>query len=370
MASETDKRFMRLALACARRGEGHTRPNPPVGAVVVSRGRVIGQGFHRRAGEAHAEVEAIRACRVSPRGATLYVTLEPCSTTGRTPPCTELILRSGIARVVVACEDPNPKHAGRGLAWLRAKGVAVECGILEPDGRALIEPFGKQIVTGLPWVTLKLAMTMDGRIADRDGRSKWITGAPARAWVQQLRRRADAIMVGAGTVIADDPELRCRLRGAGEACRVIVDGAGRLPPRARVLNDAWSGHTLVATTAAGARRLRRRWPAGSAASIWEFPGDTKIAMRDLLRRLARETGALHVVCEGGADLAGTLARAGLIDDYAFFYAPLLLGDDAARPALRGMDRRLRDGERFGITQIRRLGNDLLVRGLALRRNGC
>ncbi len=353
---------MRLALSCARRGEGHTRPNPPVGAVIVRGGRVIASGYHRRAGAAHAEVEALRACGAAARGATLYVTLEPCSTEGRTPPCTGAILRAGIARVVVGCEDPNPRHAGRGFELLRAAGVRVDGDVCAAECRDLIAPFAKQIASGLPWVTLKLAMTLDGRIADREGLSRWITAPPARAWVQRLRRRADAVMVGAGTVLADDPSLRCRLRGAGELWRVIVDPAGTLPPQARVLSDEWCGQTIVATNADGARSLRRRLPRRTAVRIWSFSAaaNGRISLRAMLRRLAKETGALHVVCEGGGKLAGSLASAGLIDSYALLYAPALLGDSAARPAIAGLDRRLARRLELDVRQVRRLGVDLLL----------
>lgn len=361
-AATSDRRFMRLALACARRGEGHTRPNPPVGAVIVRQGRVIASGYHRRAGAAHAEVEALRACGRAARGATLYVTLEPCSSAGRTPPCTGEILRAGIGRVVAGCVDPNPRHAGRGFELLRAAGVRVDAGVCVAECRELIAPFAKQVACGLPWVTLKLALTLDGRIADREGHSRWITAPPARVWVQRLRRRADAIMVGAGTVVADDPELRCRLRGAGETWRVIVDHAGTLPPAARVLRDDWSGHTIVATTARGLRALRESLPAATAVRLWSFPSAAggRISLRAVLRRLALETGALHVVCEGGGKLAGSLVRAGLVDTCALLYAPALLGDSAARPAVAGLDRLLARRFEMDIERVSRLGGDLLL----------
>ena len=357
-----DLSFMRQAMRLAARGEGHTRPNPPVGALVVHGGRIIGRGFHRRAGEPHAEVEALRACYEPPAGATLYVTLEPCSTAGRTPPCTELIAKSRLARVCVGCIDPNPRHAGRGIERLRQAGITVETGLCETACRELIEPFARHILGLRPWLTLKLALTLDGRLADRERRSKWISGAPARAWVQRLRRRADAILVGAGTVLADDPELRCRLAGAGAAWRVVVDGAGRLPAERRIFTDAFAAQTLVATTPAGAARLRKQLPPGSPVTLWTFRPDRtgRFSLALLLRRLAREKDVMHVLCEGGAQLAGALAKADLVDEYRLVYAPLILGDPAAPGAVEGTGWLLPAARRGRLTDVRRLGADLLV----------
>jgi diaminohydroxyphosphoribosylaminopyrimidine deaminase/5-amino-6-(5-phosphoribosylamino)uracil reductase len=235
--------WMREALALARRGVGRTRPNPPVGAVVVRDGRVVGRGFHRRAGMAHAEVEALRDAGGAAAGATLYVTLEPCSSWGRTGPCTEAIVAAGIRRVVVAARDPNPKHAGRGFRILRRAGVAVATGVLAAEGRELLAPFSRWVETGLPWVTLKLGMSVDGRLADATGRSQWITSPASRARVQDMRRTADAIIVGVGTALADDPSLTCRRYPASKPWRVIVDSRGRLPLKARVLTDGAAGRT-------------------------------------------------------------------------------------------------------------------------------
>ncbi|MCL1920060.1 MAG: bifunctional diaminohydroxyphosphoribosylaminopyrimidine deaminase/5-amino-6-(5-phosphoribosylamino)uracil reductase RibD [Kiritimatiellaeota bacterium] len=357
-AKET--RWLRRALTLARKAEGRTRPNPPVGAVVVKRGRVIGEGFHARAGQPHAEVEALDACRASPRGATLYVTLEPCSTTGRTPPCTERIIRDGITRVVVGCPDPNPRHAGAGLAALAAAGIAVsECnGVCRAQAEELIAPFAKHVTTGLPFVTLKLALTLDGRTADRTGTSKWITGEKARAEVQRMRRRADAVMVGAGTVCADNPSLLCRLPGCDTQMRVIVDASGRTPPDAQVYTDRAATRTVIATTRAAAARNGKAW-AQNGAQVWTFTPDRagRIPLRQLMKRLGGE-GLLHVLCEGGAQLADALHNAGLVDDYSFFYAPAILGDNL----LPGLPRlRLRD--------TRRIGDDLLVRIRNCRERG-
>jgi diaminohydroxyphosphoribosylaminopyrimidine deaminase/5-amino-6-(5-phosphoribosylamino)uracil reductase len=357
----TDEQWMLRAVALARRGEGRTRPNPPVGAVVVRQGRLLGTGWHHQAGLPHAEVEAIRACHEAPQGATIYVTLEPCCTHGRTPPCTELLIRSGIARVVVGCVDPNPSHASRGLRILRKAGLTVSTGVCEDACRQLIEPFAMRWQSGRPFVTLKLAMTLDGRIADRSGRSQWITGPEARQAVQALRRRADAILVGAGTVRADDPSLRCRLPGAPDVWRVVVDGAGRTPATAQLLTDRWADTTVMITTKQATAATRQRW-ARQGAQVWVLPAGARgmIAPRRILQRLAQE-GALHVVCEGGGQLAGALIKAGLVDEYQLFYAPAILGDLRGISGVCGADFRLATMPRLQILEVSRLGADLLVR---------
>jgi len=351
---------MSRALALARLGEGCTRPNPAVGAVVVRNGRVLGEGFHRRAGLPHAEVEAINASRGSVHGATLYVTLEPCCTHGRTPPCTDLLIRSGIKRVVVGCADPNPRHASRGFRILREAGIEVTRGVREDECRQLIEPFAKRMTTGLPFVTLKLAMTLDGRIADRTGTSKWITGPQARKIVQTLRRRADAVLVGAGTVAADDPSLRCRMRGAGTAWRVVVDGNGRVPADAQVLTDRWADATIIATTAACAASRRAAW-ACQGSQVWSLPGrDGRLNLRNLLKKMAKNN-IMHVLCEGGGALAGGLLKAGLVDELVLFYAPAIMGDARATSGFVGADFRLASMPRFCIKEVAHIGSDIMVR---------
>ena len=356
-----DEKWMRRALDLAHLSEGYTRPNPPVGAVVVKNGRVIGEGRHTCAGCAHAEVEALNACASSPRGATLYVTLEPCCTTGRTPPCTDRILKEGLARVVAGCRDPNRRHCGRGLELLASRGVDVACGVCEPEAEALIAPFAKHIQTGFPFVTLKLAMTLDGRIADRTGRSQWITGAEARAEVQRLRRRADVVMVGAGTACADDPSLLCRIGGGEKLMRVVVDAAGRLPARARVLTDEAAVRTIVATTPAAAAAKGIAWSRGGA-QVWPFAPDRRglVPLRRLLKKLGA-AGYLHVVCEGGGRLAGALCDAGLVDEFDLFYAPAVLGDARAVGGVSGSGTLLRGMPRLRLLEMRAVGGDVLIR---------
>ena len=359
MMQTIDEKWMRRALALARRGEGLTRPNPPVGAVLVARGKKIGEGFHRIAGGPHAEVVALLDAGKAARGATLYVTHEPSSTWGRTPPCTDAILAAGIARVVVGATDPNPTHAGRGLDLLRHKGLAVTAGICRAEAETLIAPFAKHQLTGRPFVTLKLAQTLDGRIADPAGASRWITSPAARERVQALRRRADAVMVGGETVRTDDPSLLPRPDAGRCPLRVIVTASGRLPPRAQVLCDTRAGCTVVATAQAGARRLART---KTAAKCWTLPArGGQIDLAALLQKLGG-CGVLHVLCEGGGRLAAGLLRAGLVDELQLFIAPKLLGGDAT-PSVGPAGWLLKNAPALKFLEVQSLGPDLLIRAV-------
>ncbi len=344
----------------ARLSEGHTRPNPPVGAVVVSGGHKLGEGRHRCAGYAHAEVEALDACRGSVKGATLYVTLEPCCTHGRTPPCTERILQAGIARVVVGCLDPNGCHCGRGMDFLAAQGVEVFSGVCEVEARELIVPFTKHITTGMPFLSVKLAMTLDGRIADRRRQAKWITGTPARNEVQRMRKRADVVMVGAGTVCADDPSLLCRLPDSGTLMRVVVDATGRTPAGAQVYTDSAAKRTIVATTPRGATRKGNAW-VRHGAKVWSFAPNSagRVPLKKLFKKLGAE-GYLNVLCEGGGILAGGLNDAGLVDEFAVFYAPAVLGDIRAVSGVAGSGVLLSNMPRGSFAAVRHFGEDLLI----------
>jgi diaminohydroxyphosphoribosylaminopyrimidine deaminase/5-amino-6-(5-phosphoribosylamino)uracil reductase len=346
---------MEEALALAREGEGLTRPNPPVGAVVVKGGRIVGRGFHRRAGTAHAEVVALHDAGPAARGADLYVTLEPCSTRGRTPPCTDAILQAGITRVVVGARDPNPAHQGMGLQVLKAAGIEVLEGVCGPEADRLIDPFRTWIQHGRPRVTLKLAMTLDGRIADRHGASRWITGAASRELVQTWRRRCDAVMVGARTLRRDDPSLFPRPARGRRPWRVVIAGGTTLPRGARVLTDRAADRTLVVC---GARIPTL--PPGCRAEVLSLPAGR--SGRVSLPRLLRELGArglLHVLCEGGGRLAESLVRAGLVDAYLLFYGPSLLGGSAV-PALDGRGWHMATRPALTIDAVERIGEDVLV----------
>ncbi len=307
---------MARALALARKGEGHTRPNPPVGAVLVHNGRIIGEGWHRRAGADHAEVAAIKNAAKNPSlararkkgGLTIYVTLEPCSRPGRVGACTDAISAAGIERVVYACSDPNPKNRGRARRVLNAKGIACERLSASLDVvrecRELIRPFAKHVLTGLPYVTVKMAMSLDGRICDNRGRARWVSSAGSRKLTGLLRERVDAIMVGAETVRRDNPSLLSHARDNDDLVRVVVSRSGRLPRKAQIFTDG-RNETLVFK-------------------------DAREALVELGRR-----GAMHVLCEGGMNLATSLAENGLVDEWLAVVAPAVIGSLPIEKAVRG-----------------------------------
>jgi len=351
------ERFMSQALRLAARGSGRTAS--PVGALVVRAGRVVGKGFHPATGQPHAEIHALRQAGELARGADLYLTLEPCCHHGRTPPCTSAVIAARPARVFVGCLDPNPLVAGQGVAALRQAGLQVEAGVLEARCRQSLEVHFKFIRTGLPFVTLKLAQSLDGRVATADGESRWITGERARALVQRLRAAHHALMVGIGTVLADDPALNARFPGAHQPARVVLDAAGRFPGHARMLSVP-GGPVLVATTAAGAQRLR---PLAGQVELLTVPAAAAgLDLPAVLKALAQRELA-SVLVEGGPTLAGSLVREGLVDKFAFFVAPLVMGGAHSRGAVAGPDLgRLAQATRLRDVNVRRVGPDLLITG--------
>jgi diaminohydroxyphosphoribosylaminopyrimidine deaminase / 5-amino-6-(5-phosphoribosylamino)uracil reductase len=353
-----DARYMAEALRLARRGLGRTSPNPAVGAVVVRRGTIVGRGFHRRAGGPHAEVFALREAGRHARGATLYVTLEPCCHFGRTPPCVEAVLDSAVARVVVGTLDPNPQVRGRGIRRLRDCGVNVAVGVREAECRALNVDFEKYVTTGLPFVVLKLAATLDGRIATAAGDSRWVTGRASRRRVYEMRNRWDAVIVGSETVLRDDPQLTCRIRGGRSPLRVILDGRLRSPEAAHVFahDPARTRLYTLAEDSAKARRLRRR-----GVGVHRGAGDRAGSLRRVLRDLAR-SGIKSVLIEGGGVLAARALAGGLVDRLAFFIAPKLLGGDG-RPMVGAMGLgRMSEAVPVVDVALERLGEDLLIEG--------
>ena len=352
---------MQRAVSLARRGLGRTSPNPPVGAVLVKHGRSVGEGWHRRAGEPHAEVLALRRAGDAARGAVLYVTLEPCAHFGRTPPCAPRLIAAGVARVVVGVGDPNPRVRGRGLRALRAAGISVTTGVLADEAGAVSAWFRHFVVRRRPYVLLKLAASLDGRIATARGESSWLSGAAARRWVHALRDQVDAVMVGAGTVIADDPALTCRRRGGRDPLRVVVDGRLRVSPRARVFRQRSTAPTVVAT-AAGSSLARRRALARAGAEMLVFPGHRGRLKIGALLRVLGARGVVSVMIEGGGDLAACALRERAVDRLLLVSAPLLIGGDG-RPVLGGLGlRRLAAAPRLADKRVRRLGGDLVWEG--------
>jgi diaminohydroxyphosphoribosylaminopyrimidine deaminase / 5-amino-6-(5-phosphoribosylamino)uracil reductase len=365
---DTAERFMQRALELAERARGLTSPNPMVGAVVVTAaGEIVGEGFHARAGEPHAEIEALRAAGGRARGATLYVTLEPCAHHGRTPPCAPAVIEAGVARVVAAIGDPNPLVGGRGLDLLRAAGIEVRIGV----GAAEAERQNRVFLTAMrerrPHVTLKAGMTLDGKIADLHGASRWITGDAARHHAHRLRSESDAIVVGIGTVLRDDPELTVRLGEPWprEPLRVVLDTAARTPVGARLIRAGRPSSTVIAV-GAGAPEPRVRALAASGATIVACgTRDGRVDLGALLTDLfARDVRA--VLVEGGGEVHGAFLDAGLVDRVAMFAAPLLIGGRGATPVVGGAGRELKSAVRLGGFTVTPLGDDLLVEADVVR----
>ena len=351
-----DHAHMARALELAERGLYTTTPNPRVGCVIVRDGGVVGEGWHVRAGEPHAEVHALRAAGDQARGATVYVTLEPCSHHGRTPPCADALIDAGVARVVAALRDPNPQVAGRGLALLTLAGIQVQVGLLEAEARELNVGFVSRMTRGRPWLRLKTAASLDGKTALLNGESKWITGPAARADVQRWRARSCALLTGVGTVLADDPHMNVRDLDIGrQPLQVIVDSRLQTPPAARIL----AGGALIAC--AGAQPARRAALESAGAEILELPGaDGRVDLVALMAELARR-GVSEIHGEAGATLNGALLQAGLVDEWLAYFAPLVLGHSARGlfdfPALADMA----DRRGFSLLDATRVGADLRLR---------
>jgi diaminohydroxyphosphoribosylaminopyrimidine deaminase/5-amino-6-(5-phosphoribosylamino)uracil reductase len=361
-----DEAFMRRALRLAARGLGRTSPNPVVGAVVVKDGRVLATGYHRRAGLEHAEVAALRRLGCRAAGADLYVTLEPCDHHGRTPPCSEAVIRAGVRRVVVGMRDPNPLVDGRGIRRLRRAGIAVEVGCCGAECRRVNEQFVCVQERGRPFVTWKAAVTLDGRIATRTGDSRWVTGAAARDLGHALRDTHDAILVGAGTVRVDDPLLTTRRPGGRDPVRVVLDGRLTISPRARLLHSGSPAPTLVAC-AQDAPAARARALGAAGAEVVRLPGrGGRVAPAALLAALLGR-GLVSVLIEGGGETAAAFLEAGLVDKVVWFVAPKLVGGTGAVPALGGRGvARMADAIRLCDTTFRQIGEEIMVSGYVHR----
>jgi diaminohydroxyphosphoribosylaminopyrimidine deaminase/5-amino-6-(5-phosphoribosylamino)uracil reductase len=356
---------MARALELARRGEGFVEPNPQVGAVVLAAdGRVVGEGWHERHGGPHAEVVALAAAGEAARGGTLVVTLEPCCHHGKTPPCTDAVIAAGIRRVVVGAGDPFPAVAGGGIAGLKAAGIEVESGMLSAAAERLTAPFRRLVTAGRPWVIAKWAMSLDGRIAAASGKSNWISGEASRGVVHELRGRMDAILVGIGTALADDPLLTARPPGRRMPLRVVVDSTARLPPGSRLVQTARDVPILVAI-GPEAPEDRVATLRSLGCRIWRgAEADRDARLASLLGHLG-EQRLTNLLVEGGAEIFGSLRDAGFIDEVWAFVAPKLLGGSRSPAAIGGEGAWLVDnGQRIAVEGVTPLGEDLLIRGIA------
>jgi len=355
---------MELALDLAGKGQGFTSPNPMVGALVVSEGRVVGKGYHEAAGLPHAEINALREAGESAEGATLYVTLEPCHHAGRTPPCTREVIRAGVKRVVVAMKDPNPDVVGGGAEYLIRHGIAVTVGVCEDRARRLNEFFVKYVRTKRPFVIVKCAATLDGRIATRTGDSKWVTGEPARQFVHQLRHAVDAIMVGINTVKRDNPRLTTRLKDVAgkDPIRIVLDSRLTIPLDAQVLTIASDAETLI-VTGQGVLSEKRTTLERRGIRVLTMPLKAgRIDLEPLMAKLGvMEITSLMI--EGGSRLLASALNAGLVDKVAFFYAPKILGGDDGVPICKGPGPlKMRDCIPVTDVRVQCFGQDVMIEG--------
>jgi diaminohydroxyphosphoribosylaminopyrimidine deaminase/5-amino-6-(5-phosphoribosylamino)uracil reductase len=358
---DPDWYWMGQALELAERGRGFVEPNPLVGAVVVRAEQIVGSGWHERFGGAHAEVNALEAAGESGRGATLYVTLEPCCHQGKTPPCTESVLRAGIRRVVAAMVDPFPLIAGQGGARLRTAGLTVDVGIREAEARRLNRPYLKLLKTGRPYVHAKWAMTLDGKIATRGGDSKWISGEESRRWVHALRGRMDAILVGIGTVLADNPQLTARPPGPRTPWRIVLDSHGRLPLNGVLARTAREIPVLIVAADAlaetGADKLR-----AAGCEVLRIPGNNRPDLVPLLNELGRRQ-MTNILVEGGSEVLGSFLDAQAIDEVHVFLAPRLAGGTQSKTPMGGLGAaQLSKTPALTEWQFDRVGEDLVVHG--------
>ena len=337
-----------------------TSPNPLVGAVIVKNGKVVGKGYHHQAGLPHAEINALRQAGGASKGGTLYVTLEPCDHFGRTPPCTDAIIRSGIRRVVIGMRDPNPINNGRGVRKLRRSGIRLEVGVLEKETQALNRPYIKFITEGMPYVTIKVAESLDGKIATRTGDSKWITSDDARSYVHRLRGIADAVMVGSNTIRRDNPLLTNRI-GKKQPVRVVVDSTLKVSPAAKIFSTAHISPVIVATHKApiAARRVLEK---KGVEVLTVGSKDGKTDLREVLKIFAQR-GMTQILVEGGGELVASLVQDRLADRFLFFISPKIIGGRAAKTSVEGSGiDRIKDAMIIKNIKIKRFSNDILLEG--------
>lgn len=359
----TDERYMKTALSLARKGMEGASPNPMVGAVVVKNGRVVGKGYHKRYGEAHAEVNALNDAGKAANGGTLYLNLEPCCHFGKTPPCTDAVIKAGIKRVVAGMTDPNPKVSGKGFEILKRGGIQVDVGVLEEECGRLNEAFIKRITTGRPFVILKVAASLDGKTATKNKESKWITSEASRLYVHMIRKRVDAIMTGIGTVLADDPILMPRAGKLKKTpLRVVVDSKLRVPASAQVVGK----NTLfVVTEKASGKRVDFLKTQGAEVEVFKPRGE-RVDMALVMKHLGKR-GINSVMVEAGPELSASLLMEGLVDKVLFFYAPKIIGGVEAPGIVGGAGiEKLSDAISLKDIKIKRFGADILVEGYVYR----
>ncbi len=361
MISKRDEYWMKRALKLAEKGRGFTSPNPVVGACLVKKNRLISEGFHTSFGGPHAEVEVIRKAGKRAHGATLYVTLEPCSTYGKTSPCTEATQEAKIARVVVAAIDPNPEHQGRGISILKKHGIRVATGVLKKEAEAQNESFSKWIKTGIPFVVLKMAQSLDGKIASRTGESRWISGPQARMWVHQLRASCDAVLVGKNTVLKDDPRLTVRNgKVAKEPWRIILDEKGSSPLRARIFRTG--GPVILACSKQFFLSVSKKFHNSNVTILPLKSKNGKLDLRQLLKSLG-SLGVTSLLVEGGGEVAGSFFELGLVDKICWIVAPKIIGGRDAKTSVEGSGVvSLAQAHLVRRSRLVPLGKDLLFEG--------
>ncbi len=369
-AVDQDHAFIARALELAALAKGKTSPNPMVGAVVVSDGTVLGEGYHHKAGMPHAEILALRQAGLRARGATLYVSLEPCCHFGRTPPCTEAIIRAAIKRVVAATPDPNPLMAGNGLQALQQAGLEVRSGVLDAEARRLNEAFFKYIVARQPFVTLKAGMSLDGKIATRSGDSKWITGPESRNLAQHVRAENDAVLVGIGTVLADDPLLTVRLPGAEKKpLRVVADSSLRIPLESQLVQTARDYPAAVAVVEGQCPPGKKEMLMERGVEVWELPGvDGLVDIQALLREMGRRE-LVSLLLEGGSLLNANFLKARAVDKFIFFVAPGIIGGNSAPGPFGGAGAAtLAEALQLTALECQKIGADLMITGYPEQRS--
>ena len=356
-----DSYFMQLAFELAKKAEGKTSPNPLVGAVIVKDGEVIGNGYHKKAGMPHAEIEAMNSVddKELLKGSTLYVILEPCCHYGRTGPCTQEIIKAGINRVVASIKDPNPKVNGKGFEELRRAGIRCDWGIMEKEARKMNEAFIKYKTRNRPFVILKAAMSLDGKIATVTGKSKWISSEESRRYVHELRNRVDAVIVGINTVLYDNPRLTCRIENGKNPLRIILDSSLRIPLHSRILADK---NALIATTNSCDKSKIRKLEEKGIGVIVVRTNDKKVDLKELMHELALRS-ITHVMIEGGSEVAASALKEGIVDKFIYFIAPKIIGGREAKTPIGGNGiSEMENALPLKDVEMKKIGDDMVVEG--------